>query len=392
MHTIGGMASPVRVCLQVEMAQTFGAEVALGVRAYALANGRDWLLNVPDWDEPLVPGGGSGATAAVIARVRNAAEEDALLRTGLPAVNVSGMLRASRLPRVQSDDAACGRAAAGHLLDRGFRSFAATFGAGQVWRDRAAAFARSVRAAGCRCDLLDLRGAGPTGDPRHVERLAAWLSSLPSPVGVMAASDLLGRRLSDACHLAGLAVPERVALVGVDNSGLMCRLADPPLSSVDIDAEAIGRAAAEVLDGLLSGADPPAGPVRVPPRGVVARGSSDTLAVADADVAAALRLIRLRACGPLEVADVLREVAVSRRSLEGRMRRAIGRTPGEEIRRVRVERAKLLLAESGLPLEAVAARSGFANRSSFSHAFTRGAGVTPGAFRRAHRRASPRDD
>ncbi len=390
------MDSPTRICLQLDMEQTFGPEVALGVRRYSVTRGRNWLLSVPDWGEPLSDRLRADGSTGIIARIANAVQEEAVVASGLPTVNVSGALRVSRLARVQSDDRRCGRAAAEHLLDRGFRSFAAPFLVGQVWRDRVAAFARAVRRAGCRCATLDLRTAEPPTEPRFIDRLAQWLGSLPSPVGVMAASDLLGRRLSDACHVGGLAVPERVAIVGIDNSELMCQLADPPLSSVDINAEQIGFVAAELLDGLMGEAASdmaePGVSVRVPPRGVVVRPSSDTLAVSNPDVAEALRIIRQRACEPLSVEALMREIAVSRRSLENRMKSAIGRTPGQEIRRVQVERAKEFLVESSLPLEVLADRVGFATKSSFNNAFLRQVGVTPGAYRRQHGRAALRKD
>src|SRR4029077_18917384 len=152
--------------------------------------------------------------------------------------------------------------------------------------------------------------------------------ALPKPVGIFASNDVCGAQLSEVCHEAGLHMPEQVALVGVDNDDLFCELARPSLSSVAIPAERIGYEAAALLDRLLAGARPPRRPLLLPPVRLVARQSSDVVALDDADVAAALRVIRAHAHVPLRVADVLREVPVSRRALERRFRKALHRGLG----------------------------------------------------------------
>jgi LacI family transcriptional regulator len=164
-------------------------------------------------------------------------------------------------------------------------------------------------------------------------------------------------------------------------------MADPPMSSIDPDGAQMGYAAAGWLDRLMAGGAPPARGVCVPPRGLVVRRSSDVLAVEDAEVAAALRLIRRRACAGLRVADVAREAAVSRSVLERKFRRWLGRTPKDEIVRVQMEQARELLLGSEAPLREVARRSGFSSEKYFSDAFHRQTGVRPGAFRRRQRGA-----
>jgi LacI family transcriptional regulator len=131
----------------------------------------------------------------------------------------------------------------------------------------------------------------------------------------------------------------------------------------------------------MRGERPPEQPLVVPPRGVVTRQSSDIVAIADTQVAAALRLIREHACHGLTVGELVDQVDLSRTALERRMREAIGRTPGEEIGRVRFARVRALLLETDLPLNAIAARCGMEHPQYMAEAFKKRFGMTPGTYR-----------
>jgi LacI family transcriptional regulator len=111
------------------------------------------------------------------------------------------------------------------------------------------------------------------------------------------------------------------------------------------------------------------------------RQSSDIMAIDDPAVAAAVRYIREHACHGINVADVVRHAGLSRTLLERRMRRAIGRTPGEEIIRLRFGRVQRMLAETDLPLAAIADRCGFEHPQYMAEAFKKLFGITPGRSR-----------
>jgi len=306
-------------------------------------------------------------------------------------VNVSGVLPDLAMPRVMADHEQVGRLAAAHFLDRGLRHFgffgytAHAFSIG-----REAGFRREVLRAGCRVESYlsdDPLHPEPTGLWRWDDVLQSWLAGLPRPVGVLASHDIQGVQLSEACRRAGLRVPDEVALLGVDDDDLFCEVARPSLSSVALPGERIGYEAARMLEALL------AGPRRrtasrtllLPSPGVVTRQSSDVLAIEDEDVAAAVRFIRAHAHGPLGVSDVLGAVTVSRRSLERRFHAALGRGLGEEIRRVRMEKARGLLSGTEIPIAQVATNSGFSETKHLSTVFRREAGMTPTEFRRRSR-------
>jgi LacI family transcriptional regulator len=219
-------------------------------------------------------------------------------------------------------------------------------------------------------------------------QIAAWIATLPRPLALMGCNDLRGQHVLDACRRIDLAVPEEVAVIGVDDEQLLCELADPPLSTVVPASEQIGYQAAELLDRLMSGRrprsprSPRSGERTVQPSGVVTRHSTDVLAIADPDVAAAVRYIREHACGGITVPDVLRRVPLSRSVLEHRFRAYLGRSPQAEIRAVRIKRGKQLLVETDLPLYRIAQLSGFEHAEYFSVVFKRMAAQTPGGYRR----------
>jgi LacI family transcriptional regulator len=198
---------------------------------------------------------------------------------------------------------------------------------------------------------------------------------------VLAAWDGRAVQVLQACRRIGVAVPDELAVLGVDNDELLCDLADPPLSSVATGILEIGSLAAELLSRMMAGERIPPGPRPVRPSGVVIRQSTDMLAIDDRPVSDALRFIRESAGRTICVEDVLRVVPLSRRVLESRFRRLVGHTPHEEIVRVRLRRVEELLIETDLPLKSIASRTGFPSVQYLICAFKQRNGVTPGRYR-----------
>jgi LacI family transcriptional regulator len=272
---------------------------------------------------------------------------------------------------------------------------------------RQAAFHRRIHAAGFACHVyershlasdgyLSASVHGAANDSRkrpysweaEQENLAAWLAALPKPIGIMACYDVMGLRVLDACRRSQIAIPEQVAVIGVDNDELLCDLADPPLTSIAHDIEAIGYESAALLDRMMRGENPPERPTMLLPRGIVLRKSTDIVAVDDKFVARALSFIRQRACSGITVAQVAGHVGMRRRSLERRFQVSLGRTPGDEIARVRLEHIKTLLTETDFTLEAIAHKTGFKDASSVSVFFANQTGQAPGRYRNTFARVA----
>jgi LacI family transcriptional regulator len=213
--------------------------------------------------------------------------------------------------------------------------------------------------------------------------LGIWLSKLPRPLGVMAANDNRGRQVLEACRTCGLKVPDEIAVIGVDNDELLCRLSTPPLSSVEQGAWKLGYAAAGLLDQIMDGRKPMQRKVVIDPTGIVTRRSTDVLAIDDLKVRQAMTFIREHACVGIKVTHVVAAVSISRSGLETRFASVLGRTIGSAIRRSQLESARRLILETEMPLKQVAAASGFKSVQHMTSVFTGTIGQTPGKYRRA---------
>ncbi len=143
---------------------------------------------------------------------------------------------------------------------------------------------------------------------------------------MMASYDIRAQEILDSCRELNIAVPDQVAVVGVDNDPIICNLAFPSLTSVIPDAVQAGYMAAELLQRMMQGECVPADAHLLPPLGIATRQSTDVLAVDDPDVAAAAKYIRDHAREGITVADVLKHVPLSRRALESRFKKiTVGR-------------------------------------------------------------------
>jgi LacI family transcriptional regulator len=328
----------------------------------------------------------------IIAAFHSRSAATAVKTLNVPAVGIEaeygwGNL-SSRIPFFATDNEAIGRCAAEDFIQRGLKRLAFcgiphTRFTGWSQR-RGLAFAQCAQEAGLPCVIFTGETLRRKRTQLHQE-LSAWLQGLEKPVGLMASFDVRARHVLAACRSLGILVPEEIAVIGVDNDELMCELTSPPLSSIEQGARSIGYQAAALLDRQMAGHEASRSKYVVPPEGVVTRRSSDTLAIEDDDVAAAVRFIRQAACKGLHVAEVVRAVAVSRSALESRFKTVMGRTVHAEIQRVQVERARQLVAATSLPLKQVAAEAGFAYVQHMTTIFRRATGQTPGQYRKRSR-------
>jgi len=301
---------------------------------------------------------------------------------------VSAARHVPGIPWVETDDQAVAQLAAEHLLERGFQHLAFCGDVGfnwSVWRRQH--FESIVRDAGAECHVHETRHRLDASYSwnREKRRLTTWLKRLPRPVGIMACYDIQAQQLLDVCRELEIAVPEEAAVIGVDNDRLLCDLADPPLSSVICNTHHTGYEAASLLDRMMSGEPVPPEAHLIKPQGIETRQSTDILAIDDPHVAVAARFIREQACAGIQVSDVLEHVPLSRRVLDSRFRKILGRTPHEEITRLRIDRVKQLLVETDLPLSVIASRAGFQHDEYMTVAFKKQVGLPPSNYRRSAR-------
>jgi len=365
-------------------------EVFAGCQEYAAEAGWDCTIN-PFADRELKSHRRARRYDGILARAtRQLADEAA--RGGIPVVNVWMNSPAVDLPGVLPDSETAGAMAARHLLGRGFRQF----GFMGYLRDTCSrlqlkGFRSAIRGSGFSCSVHRFRIGSPTKaktwEP-FLAALAAWVDTWTTPIGVYSTEDLPCRYLIDVCRSKGLQIPRDVALIGTGNESVICASPPPTLTSIDLGEMQIGYQAAELLDRLMDGEQPPAGSQLVAPVELIPRQSTDSYAVDDPLVARALRFIAEHGHEPIKVGDVAAATPTTRRSLERRFQRAMRRTIAEEITRLRLERAKRRLVEADEPLKKVAAASGFSNPNHFNRAFVRLEGISPREYRQQRRQGS----
>lgn len=387
------MKNPHNIALFIEQGSAHTRGIARGISLYAQTHG-PWVFSTLERSEnaqliisPLddfehVDHDG------VIVYTQDEEVLQKLLRSGRPVVNTTQT--ATSYPQVFSvftDDQALGRMVADYFVNRGFKEFAfcgSCLSSSPCSIQRRSGFAEQVQVHGFHCSSFPPLGASPREiiwEQDH-EEIAQWIKFLNRPLALFVDNDSCGRVIADICRKQNIHVPEDVAIIGVNNDDLICEFSNPHLSSVALAKEQVGFEAASLLEQLIRKKKPPSQPVRIPPLGITTRRSSDIFAVEDPCVADALNFIYTHAGESIRVSDVLKEVPLCRRYLETRFRKALGRSPYDEIRRAHVERAKKLLAETNLPLDQVVIASGFNEIKNFYANFRKETNFTPIQYRK----------
>ena len=376
------------VALVIETSNEYARGLLRGILRYQQEHEK-WTIDLPEQhrraDPPRWLRNYSGH--GIIARIETKSIARAVQATQLPAVDVSSARELSTIPWVETDDRKIAQLAIQHFFEKGFRHLAFCGEGSFNWsRWRRDAFVAEAKKAGINALVfhVDDDSSGMTW-PHARRRLMRWLAELPEPCGLMAAYDSLARRLIDLCIQASRRVPESIAILGVDDDPLLCQLATPPLSSIVPDSEGAGYAAAEQLDSIMSGKKIKRLDTLLPPLGIATRQSTDTFAVEDKDVSVSAHYILAHACDGIQVDDVVKQTQLTRRALETRFKKALGKTPHALIIETRLSKAERCLRETTLTLEQIADRCGFEYPEYLSVLFKKHRNMTPGEYRQQHR-------
>jgi LacI family transcriptional regulator len=383
------------VGLLIQSSLEYGRGLLRGIGQYVAEHGPWTIYHRPG---PLVQRLPAGFTSwrpdAILAQLESPTLIRQVQALRRPTVDLFALHPLAGIPRLGPDHRAVARLVADYFLSRGYEHFAYC-GFRGVWycELRCKHFVEYLGERGYRPAVYEgtpaVRRRGVFAKEAEglleIGRLGRWIQSLPKPLALMAGSDVRAQQVLSACGERRIAVPGEVSVTGVSNDGVLCRLCDPQLTSVDLNTEQIGYQAAALVDRMMHGQRPPSEPILVPPRGMVTRQSSLALAISDPDVAAAMQFIREQCCERITVDDVAQHVSLSRSTLQRRFEKALGRTPQTEIHLEQLQRVKQLLADTDLPLGRIAEQAGLQHPESLCRLFKRHTGQTPGAYRQAHR-------
>jgi LacI family transcriptional regulator len=385
------MTSIPHIALLVETSREYARGLLRGIARYHHEHGPWSIYLAPHGlDEPppswLKDWKGDG----ILCRINSRRMADAILASGIPAVDLRGALPDVPVPFVGLDNKPIAKLGYDHLVQCGLKNFAfcgRPRGENPPQDLRRDFFVELVEAGGGKCEVfLGQMERSKASWEHEQEKIAQWITRLKKPVGVMASNDDRGHQVLDACRRAGVGVPDEVAVIGVDNDSNLCNLCTPPLSSIDTNPSRVGYEAAALLMKLIRGGKPPRQSVLIGvPRGLVRRQSTDVLAVEDPELVKALRYIREHACEGIRVSDVRSQTTHSPSTLERRIKALLGRSVKSEINRTKLERVKLLLQESDLKIAQIAARTGFSEAKYLCQVFYKSERITPTNYRKQFR-------
>ncbi len=375
------------VALLIETSNAYARALLDGILRYTRSS-LPWSLYVPEQERGALPPNwiaqwnGDG----IIARIESEAIAKILSGLSIPIVDVSAARHAPSTPYVETNDKKIAELALDHFTQRGFQNFAFCGDPGFAWSNlRKDYFVAGVAALGGSIHLFESTPQFSSDYSWNKEktRLASWLNNLPRPSAVFACYDIKAQQILEVCRELKIAVPESIAVLGVDNDRLLCELCSPPLSSIIPDAVKTGYHAAALLDQMMSGKRVAAEGHLIDPLGVKTRQSTDVLAIDDSEVAKALQFIRENHWRGIDASDVIKSCSLTRRVLDKRFKESLGCTVHQEILRHRLERVKHMLIETELTMAEVANRTGFDNPEYMPVVFRREVGQTPSAYRRS---------
>lgn len=378
---------PFRVALSISLTASYSRQKVQGVLTWFRRHG-GWRIEMRDAQPYLSIGelkrwSGDG----ILGEFFSGEEAAAVMSLGIPAVNTSGMLPHIDMPTVSLDDREIGRTAGRHLVEKGFTElhFIGLERNRAIGQTRLEGLEEEAHKAGLSVTahwVSDIRRVSDITNPRTYLDIVSLLKG--REVGVFCMMDRVAYGVLSACQELGLDVPNQVAVVGSNNDEILCQLATPPLSSVDESATLLGYHAAEMLNALMSGETIENTRLKISPAGLRVRASSDRLPTGPEDLTRALRFIREHAGEPIGVPDVLRQVRVSRRTLEALFRKKTGQGVYHEIRRIHIEHAKELLRSTSYSIMEVARKCGFQSLQRFEVNFREFTGCSATAYRNRH--------
>ena len=320
-------------------------------------------------------------------------------RRPTPAVFVSvwcgETARRRRTPVFTCDDAEIGRAAAALLLRHDLTEFGFVGARMRMYpsegdwaRMRRDAFVAAVAEHGFKAAIYEPRPV-EEGAAADDAALAAWLKALPKPCGLFACYDQRAMHVLGVCRANGIAVPEQIQVVGVDNESWICEKTIPTLTSIEPDFEGAGWRAAEALLALME----PKAKCKIENvkckienetfgiRRIVQRMST-TDAYGHAGRAVRARdHIAAHAAERVTVASVAKKLCCSTRTLEISFKKVFGITVSEEIAAVKVAEAKKLIS-ADTPLDNIPELVGYESPRHFKRIFKARMGITMSQWRK----------
>ncbi len=366
-----------KVIIMVDTARAVGRKFLRGIELY-ISSFAQWevCIHAPDYLPAKSPGFHSSfqlnqADGLIALDSKYIAK---LLKLKIPKIIHSTQREVTGVSTIYTNSKKIGQFAADYFLNLGFSNFAFCGFAGMIWSEiRFKEFTHHLKKRG----FVNIFNYGK-------QDIVKWLKTLPKPVCVFACNDDYGVRVLEACKVAGLSVPEEIAVLGVDNDELICGLSSPSLSSIDLGFEKCGFEAAKLLNKMMT-EKVKNRYIVVEPTDIITRQSTNIFAVDDEQTVKALIFIRENYQNPIQVKNVVDATTISRRELEQRFQNKLKRSIKDEIDRLRIESIKRRLVNSSDTIHNIANSLAYTDQYHFSRCFRQIAGCSPKEYRQAHK-------
>ena len=305
-------------------------------------------------------------------------------KNGIVAIAQDYISQFDDIPNITAEYELTGRIAAQQLSGRGYKNFG-FFGYEDVcWSDGRLKGFRDTLEGDFGVSEIHIFNDRQLSSmwSYDIAELRKWLLSLPKPIGLFACDDNQAQILLETCQASGINVPLDVAIIGVDNDEVTCSLTAPALSSIDMDIEKAGYEVAQMADRMVQDPSYLGEDIVIRPIAAVSRGSTGIMATTDPVVAEAMRYIYQNRTRKLQVADVIKQVPVSRRLLEQRFKEATGASIYTVISSLRMDYFAQQLVNSSDTVSEIAARMDEPDTKSISRRFQALKGCTPTEYRK----------
>lgn len=391
-----------KILLLTDFSSGYSRSLLRGIVRYSNEHGPWVFYRMPQYyrelhgDDGVVRWAKDWKTDAIIAQLENI-DLDRLHELGIPIIIQNYKERANKICNITGDYFGTGEMAANFFINRGFSNFAYYGFKDMVWsRERADGFRSKLEEHGYGVSMLNNDSRNTEQWSFNLETLRNWLMSLPKPAALFACDDYFASQITETCKIYDIAVPDEIAVLGVDNDDLLCQISHPPLSSIALDVETGGYKAAERLHQLMNHEITEAFDIVIPPIRIESRQSTEKYAVDDKYILKVIDYIRQNYARNISVDDITHTIPLSRRIMEKRFKEKMGIPVYQYLLKFRVELFSDLLIKTERPLVDLALTCGFDDYKNVSRIFRKYKKTTPLQYRmqygELHHQTSRQDD
>ena len=382
----------IRVILLLDFAEEYHKKLLQGILRYSREHGPWVFCRMPVYYRETMGIDGILKFAkeweanGIIGQLENNRELEKFKKAGIAVIAQDFQEKIKDVPCITSAYQETGRLGAEYFLKRGFKNFAFYGFRNIVWsRERAEGFEKRLKEEGHNVHYYESDEEDPTELWYYKPSLLSeWLTALPKPIALMTCDDNQGMHITEACRYVGINIPAEIAILGVDNDETICYLSDPPLSSINLDIEKAGYEAADLMASIIQRKDTDYNDITVVPTHIITRHSTDIFSTDDKIIVKALNYIHQHIDTDLNIDDIVKEVPLSRRSLEIRFNQVTGYPIYNYIMNHRIEKFTKILLETEKTVYEIALELGLNDSKNISRQFKKAKGMAPIEYRKAY--------